>query len=57
MPRFRGTLTLEESWAMARYLRTFVPGTEMSRPAYDTPAKPGAASQVTNTQYQTSPKR
>jgi mono/diheme cytochrome c family protein len=23
MPPFRGTLTLEESWAMARYLRTF----------------------------------
>jgi mono/diheme cytochrome c family protein len=32
MPPFRGTLTLEEAWAMARYLRTFVPGTEGSRP-------------------------
>ena len=32
MPPFRGTLTLEEAWAMARYLRTFVPGTEASRP-------------------------
>jgi Cytochrome C oxidase, cbb3-type, subunit III len=32
MPPFRGTLTLEESWAMARYLRTFIPGTEMSKP-------------------------
>jgi mono/diheme cytochrome c family protein len=32
MPPFRGTLTLEESWAMARYLRTLVPGTEASRP-------------------------
>ena len=32
MPPFRGTLTLEESWAMARYLRTFVPGTEVLRP-------------------------
>jgi mono/diheme cytochrome c family protein len=32
MPAFRGTLTLEEAWAMARYLRTFVPGTEASRP-------------------------
>lgn len=40
MPRFRGTLTLEESWAMARYLRTFVPGTEMSRPDFKPPAKP-----------------
>lgn len=32
MPAFRGTLTLEESWAMARYLRSFVPGSEASRP-------------------------
>jgi mono/diheme cytochrome c family protein len=32
MPTFRGTLNLEEAWAMARYLRSFVPGTEASRP-------------------------
>jgi hypothetical protein len=32
MPPFRGTLSLEEAWAVARYLRTFVPGTEASRP-------------------------
>jgi len=32
MPAFRGTLTLEEVWAMARYLRTFMPGSEMPRP-------------------------
>jgi hypothetical protein len=32
MPAFRGTLTLEESCAMARYLHTFVPGTEVTRP-------------------------
>lgn len=32
MPPFRGTLTLEEAWAMARYLRTLVPGSEPSRP-------------------------
>jgi mono/diheme cytochrome c family protein len=32
MPTFRGTLTLEEAWAMARYLRTFIPGSEASRP-------------------------
>jgi mono/diheme cytochrome c family protein len=32
MPPFRGTLTLEEACAMARYLRTFVPGTELPRP-------------------------
>jgi mono/diheme cytochrome c family protein len=34
MPPFRGAMTLEESWAMARYLRTLVPGTEVSRPDY-----------------------
>jgi mono/diheme cytochrome c family protein len=32
MPSFRGTLNLEEACAMARYLRTFVPGTEVARP-------------------------
>jgi hypothetical protein len=32
MPSFRGTLSLEESWAMTRYLRRFVPGTEIPRP-------------------------
>jgi hypothetical protein len=35
MPTFRGVLSLEESWAMARYLRTFVPGTETLRPPTD----------------------
>jgi mono/diheme cytochrome c family protein len=39
MPPFRGTLTVEESWAMARYLRTFVPGTEESRPDLGTSKK------------------
>jgi hypothetical protein len=38
MPAFRGTLTLEEACAMARYLRTFVPGTEVSRPDLGTAA-------------------
>lgn len=52
MPRFRGTLTLEESWAMARYLRTFVPGTEMSRPL-DTPSpKPSVPPQASPTPNQ-----
>jgi mono/diheme cytochrome c family protein len=37
MPPWRGTLSLEEAWAMARYLRTFVPGTEVSRPDYSAP--------------------
>jgi hypothetical protein len=32
MPAFRGTITLEEACALARYLNTFVPGTEVSRP-------------------------
>ena len=32
MPAFRGTLTLEEACAMARYLHTFVPGSQPSRP-------------------------
>jgi len=32
MPPWRGTLSLEEACAMARYLRTFVPGTELARP-------------------------
>ena len=44
MPAFRGTLSLEETWAMARYLRTFVPGTEASRPdvGRSRPPKPAA---------------
>jgi hypothetical protein len=41
MPPFRGTMTLEEAWAMARYLRTFVPGTEVSRPNYGSAEKAG----------------
>ena len=51
MPMFRGTLTLEEAWAMAHYLRTFVPGSEVARPEVgraagarpSTPAAPGTA--------------
>lgn len=35
MPPFRGTLSLEEACAVGRYLRTFVPGTEVSRPNLD----------------------
>jgi hypothetical protein len=41
MPPFRGALTLEEAWAMARYLRTFVPGTEASRPVVGRSEKDG----------------
>jgi len=42
MPAFRGTLTLEEACAMARYLHTFVPGTEVSRPSTSSPAAENA---------------
>jgi mono/diheme cytochrome c family protein len=48
MPSFRGTLTFEEMWAMAHYLRTFVPGSEIARPdvgraAAPAPARPAEA--------------
>jgi len=39
MPPFRGALTLEEAWGLARYLRTFVPGTEVLRPDLGEPKK------------------
>jgi mono/diheme cytochrome c family protein len=32
MPPFRGALSLEEAWGMARYLRTFDPAIQVSRP-------------------------
>lgn len=38
MPPWRGTLSLEEAWAIARYVRTFVPGSEVSRPDFSPPA-------------------
>jgi mono/diheme cytochrome c family protein len=44
MPAFRGRLTLQEAWALGRYLRTFVSGTEAPRPNLTNPAKPGATS-------------
>jgi mono/diheme cytochrome c family protein len=47
MPPFRGTITLEEAWAMSRYLRTFVPGTEVPKPDLGpsgaTPATPATS--------------
>jgi mono/diheme cytochrome c family protein len=42
MPPFRGVLSLEEAYAIGRYLHTFVPGTELSRPDL-MPAKKAAA--------------
>jgi len=44
MPQFRGALSLEEAWGIAHYLRTFVPGTEMSKPDLGTSGSPGATS-------------
>jgi cytochrome c len=48
MPPFRGTLTLEEAWGMARYLRTFVPGTEASKPGRDTSEKDKSSKQASD---------
>lgn len=39
MPTFRGALSLEEAWALARHLRSFVPGTEVSRGDDDEPRR------------------
>jgi hypothetical protein len=44
MPPFRGALTLEESYALARYLRTLVPGTEVSRPDFGSAPPAGSGS-------------
>jgi hypothetical protein len=41
MPPFRGMLTLEEGWAMARYIRSFMPGTEIPRPDLTLPKNGG----------------
>jgi mono/diheme cytochrome c family protein len=46
MPPFRGALTLEEAWGIARYLRTFVPGSEVSRPDFKQPEKPAATPEL-----------
>lgn len=43
MPQFRGALSLEEAWGIAHYLRTFVPGAEISKPDLGTSASPGAS--------------
>jgi hypothetical protein len=45
MPPWRGTLSLEEAWAMARYVRTLVPGTEVQRPDFNAPEKPASTPQ------------
>jgi hypothetical protein len=49
MPQFRGAVALDEAWGLAHYLRSFVPGTEMSKPVLreppgQTPARPAGSS-------------
>src|SRR5487761_710309 len=63
MPTFRGALTLEEAWALARYVRTFIPGSEVSRPDDGEPEKgkeatkkPGAAGSEPTAKDAPSPK-
>jgi hypothetical protein len=41
MPKFGGALSLEEAWGIAHYLRTFVPGSQISRPDRGTSGSPG----------------
>jgi Cytochrome C oxidase, cbb3-type, subunit III len=49
MPSFRGTLALDECWGLARYLRSFVPGSEISRPVLrEPPSQPATPSTVTS---------
>jgi mono/diheme cytochrome c family protein len=40
MPPFRGALSLEEAWGLARYLRTLPPGTEVLKPDLGKGGKP-----------------
>jgi mono/diheme cytochrome c family protein len=39
MPPFRGALSLEEAWAIGRYIHTLEPGTETPRPDLSAPKK------------------
>jgi hypothetical protein len=44
MPQFRGALALDEAWGLAHYLRSFVPGTEVSKPVLrNPPGQPDSA--------------
>jgi mono/diheme cytochrome c family protein len=56
MPPFRGALSLEEAWAMARYLRTFIPGSETPRPDLNQPEKPAAPQPAAEPKKATPPK-
>jgi len=42
MPPFRGALSVEEAWGIAHFIRTLVPGTEVSKPDFSSPADLGA---------------
>jgi hypothetical protein len=42
MPAWRGVLSLEEAWALARYVRTFAAGMPVSRPDYKAPESTSA---------------
>jgi hypothetical protein len=57
MPPWRGTLSLEEAWAMARYVRTFIPGTETSRPDFGQAEKPASTPQAPEPQKQPEPQK
>jgi hypothetical protein len=39
MPPWRGVLSLDEAWVIARYVRTFAAGQEASRPDFNVPAE------------------
>ncbi len=43
MPTFRGMVSLEEAWALARYIRTLVPPPEKSPPELPAPRKTDAS--------------
>src|SRR5580704_9139038 len=45
MPPWRGTLSLEEAWAIARFVRTYGSGVEASRPDFNAPEKAAPAPQ------------
>jgi hypothetical protein len=40
MPPWRGVLSLDEAWAIARYVRTFAAAQEASRPDFAAPERP-----------------
>ena len=55
MPSFRGIITVEESWALARYLHSFLPGQEVSRPGLRPPGSVPGVTQNAATSTPTAP--